>query len=177
LSPETNIRAAVPGDEAALALLGSATFLETYADKVRGGDIVAHCAVKHSATVYAAWLRDERCRIWAAETATGALVGYLVLTPATLPDGKAHPDDLEIQRIYVLSRVQAGGVGYRLMQGALAEAVRLGARQVVLGVLKKNTQAVAFYRRQGFSEIGARRFQVGEAVFDDYVLGRRCPFG
>ncbi len=174
MSLETNIRVALPGDEAALSLLGAATFLETYADKVRGPDIVAHCAVKHSAAVYAAWLGNDRCRVWAAETATGALVGYLVLTPATLPDGEAHADDLEIQRIYVLSRVQAGGVGHRLMQGALQEAALRGARQVVLGVLKKNTQAVAFYRRQGFEEIGARRFQVGAAVFDDYVLGRDC---
>ncbi len=177
MSLETNIRVAIPGDEAALALVGAATFLETYADKVRGADIVSHCAAKHSAAVYAAWLGDDRCRVWAAETATGALVGYLVLTPATLPDGEAHPDDLEIQRIYVLSRVQAGGVGYRLMQGALEEAAQRRARQVVLGVLKKNTQAVAFYRRQGFAEIGTRQFQVGAAVFDDYVLGRHCLAG
>lgn len=146
--------------------------LETYAEKVPGDDIVAHCANRHSVAVYEAWLKDPRNTTWIAETMTGAPAGYLVLMPATLPDKHPHADDLEIQRIYVLSRYHGTGLGPRLMQAAI-EAARIGgARQLVLGVLKTNTRAVAFYERQGFTRIDVRKFQVGQTLFDDFVFAR-----
>ena len=166
-----SIRLATPGDADALSLVGSATMLETYADKVPGSDIVAHCMRRHSAAVYAAWLADSEVAVWIAETAGGAAVGYLVLMPATLPEGSAHADDLEVQRIYLLSRFHGSGIGHRLINLAAAETRARRKRQLVLGVLKANTRAVAFYRRQGFQEVGTRRFQVGDSVFEDFVLG------
>ena len=168
-----SLRLAGPADAQALALLGAATMLETYAELVDGADIVAHCTHRHAAAVYQAWLADPDAVIWIAETVRRAAVGYLVLTPATLPDDRPHPDDLEVQRIYVLSRYHGTGVGYALMSRAIDEAARRGAREVVLGVLKLNVRAVAFYRRQGFREVGTRVFQVGGARFDDFVLGRQ----
>lgn len=159
-------------DDRALALLGSATMLETYAELVDGPDIVAHCENRHAVAVYRAWLADPQVVIWIAETIRRNAVGYLVLTPATLPDDAAHPRDLEVQRIYVLSRYHGAGVGHLLMSRAIEESVQRRARAMVLGVLKRNTRAVAFYHRQGFREIGTRVFQVGSARFDDFVLGR-----
>ncbi len=146
--------------------------LETYAELVDGPDIVAHCENRHSVAVYAAWLADPSVVIWIAETIRRNAVGYLVLMPATLPDDAPHPDDLEVQRIYVLSRYHGTGIGHALMTRAVEESARRGARQVVLGVLKRNTRAVAFYRRQGFREVGTRVFQVGSARFDDFVFGK-----
>jgi ribosomal protein S18 acetylase RimI-like enzyme len=167
-----SIRIAGADDAARLSLVGSATMLETYAERIRGDDIVAHCSTRHGVAVYLAWLADPSVTIWLAETATGAPVGYLVLMAATLPDVAPHPDDLEVQRIYVLSRYHGTGIGRRLMQKAIDTARDRRARQLVLGVLKVNAKAVAFYRRQGFSEIGVRTFHVGTSVFDDYVFGR-----
>ncbi len=169
---ELSIRLAAPDDARALSLLGSATMLETYAELVDGPDIVAHCENRHSVAVYAAWLADPSVVIWIAETIRRNAVGYLVLMPATLPDDAPHPDDLEVQRIYVLSRYHGTGIGHALMTRAIEESARRGARQVVLGVLKRNTRAVAFYRRQGFREVGTRVFQVGSARFDDFVFGK-----
>ena len=168
-----HIRLAVPDDARALSLLGSAAMLESYAELIDGPDIVAHCENRHSVAVYAAWLADPRVVTWIAETARRTAVGYLVLMPATLPEDAPHPQDLEVQRIYLLSRYHGTGAGHVLMTHAIEESARRGARQVVLGVLKRNTRALAFYRRQGFSEIGTRVFQVGSARFDDFLLGRR----
>jgi len=145
--------------------------LETYADKIGGADLVTHCGRRHSAAFYAAWLQDTANTIWIAQTPTKTAIGYLVLTPPTLPAPQPDPRDLEIQRIYVLSRFHAAGVGHRLMTMAIEAARARAARQLVLGVMKKNERALAFYRRQGFAEIGTRIFQVGAATFDDYVLG------
>ncbi len=166
-----SIRRATADDAAALSVVGSATMLETYADRIPGADIVAHCLHKHSAAVYAAWLADPDVAIWIAQTTSRAAVGYLVLMPAALPDPDPHPDDLEVQRIYLLSRFHGTAAGHALMNHAIAETRARGKRQLVLGVLKANTRAVAFYRRQGFVEIGTRTFQVGASVFDDFVMG------
>jgi ribosomal protein S18 acetylase RimI-like enzyme len=166
------IRQAHPGDEHALALVGRATFLETYAHMIPGMDMVAHCTTKHSAETYAAWLSDPAVTIWLAETSVQSPVGYLALTKATLPNEFPHPEDLEIQRIYVLSRFQRTGMGFALMNLAVAKAVSRGANRLVLGVHKDNARALAFYQRQGFTIIDDRKFPVGTSIFCDHVLAR-----
>ncbi len=167
-----SIRRATTDDAEALSVVGSATMLETYADKIPGRDIVAHCIRRHSPAVYAAWLADPDIAIWVAETASHAAAGYLVLMPAALPEPEPYPDDLEVQRIYLLSRFHGTSTGHALMNQAIAETKARGKRQLVLGVLKTNTRAVDFYRRQGFAEIGTRTFKVGASVFDDFVMGK-----
>ena len=164
------IRKAVPGDALALSLLGSATMLETYAEKVPGADILAHCVNCHSIATYDAWLADPVITTWLAESATGAPVGYLVLMPTTL--AAASPADFEVQRIYVLSGFHGAALGHRLMRLAIAGAAAHGAPRLVLGVMRANTRAVAFYERQGFRVIGARMFTVGASIFEDHVMGR-----
>lgn len=152
--------------------MGAATFLETYAHMLSGADMVAHCAAKHSAAQYAAWLADSACSVWIAETSVRAPAGYLVLTPPTLPPGEADPRDLEVMRIYVLSRYHGSGLGHALMQHALGHARQAGKRRLVLGMHKQNHQALRFYERQGFSIVGTRDFQVGAQLCADWVLAR-----
>ena len=166
------IRQAHPGDEHALALVGSATFLETYAHMIPGTDMILHCSTKHSAETYAAWLTDPAVTIWLAETEVRSPIGYLVLTRATLPTEAPQPEDLEIQRIYVLNRFHRTGMGYALMNLAVAKAVSKGAARLVLGVHNDNARALAFYQRQGFSIIDGRKFCVGDSIFCDKVLAR-----
>ena len=175
--PQPSIRVARAGDAPALALLGAATLLETYAELVRGEDILAHAAGKHAAAVYAEWIEDPSARVWIAETGTAAPAGYMVLIPATLPVGAPRPGDLEVVRIYVLTRYQSSGLGYALMRRAIAEAEALRAPRLVLGVNRDNAKALAFYARQGFRTIGTRAFPVGDAVFDDLVLARQGKEG
>ena len=170
--PKLTIRQAVPGDEGALALVGSATFLETYAHMIPGPDLVAHCATKHSPALYATWLADPTVTIWIAETEAKAPVGYLLLTRATLPEAAPQPHDLEVQRIYVLSRFHRTGMGHALMNLAISKAITRGAKRLVLGVHVDNSRALAFYKRQGFAQIDDRKFAVGESIFCDFVLGR-----
>lgn len=168
-----DIRPCGPQDAGALALVGQATFLETYATVLPAADILAHCGHEHGEGRYAAWLaRPETYRFWAAEVAgLGATVGYVMLCPADLPV-PTGPGDLEIKRIYLLSRFQGGGVGARLMTTAIDAARALGARRLLLGVYGENASAIAFYARQGFTEAGVRKFQVGANTYDDLVLAR-----
>ena len=94
------IRRCIPEDDASLALVGQATFLETFAGILIGNDVVAHCAKAHSVSIYREWLQDPEYALWLVEIAPGnAPIGFMVVAPPDLP----LPDtsgDLELKRIY-----------------------------------------------------------------------------
>ncbi|CAN7243922.1 GNAT family N-acetyltransferase [Phenylobacterium sp. LjRoot219] len=174
---DVEIRRAGPDDAAALALVGQATFLETYAGQLERENILAHCAHEHAAARYAGWLADGVSQVWIAETTHGrAPVGYAVVAAADLPVALAA-DDLELKRFYLLSRLHGQGHGARLMETVAADARASGARRLLLGVFSANTRAIAFYARQGFTQAGVRKFRVGEGVYDDLVLARLLAEG
>jgi ribosomal protein S18 acetylase RimI-like enzyme len=170
VTAEVSIRRAHPGDEEALALIGQATFLETFSGVLDGAAIVEHCRKAHSTDQYAAWLNERRSAVWLAEAVPGnAPVGYVVVAPVELPS--AHPDqDLELKRIYLLGRYQGGGTGRRLLEQAVAHAASSGAVRLLLGVYAGNQSAQDFYRRQGFSHLTERTFYVGGKGYDDHVM-------
>jgi GNAT superfamily N-acetyltransferase len=164
------IREAGASDAERLSLVGRATFLETFAGILDEDAILGHCRTKHGPEVYAGWLADGESRLWLAEAEPGrAPVGFAVLTEPDLPEARPEPGDVEIRRIYLLSRFQGGGLGRALMEVALDAARATGKRRVVLGAYRENP-VVPFYERFGFAVIGERRFQVGPRTYDDVVL-------
>lgn len=166
------LRACGAGDAAALALLGQATFLETFAGILDGADILAHCARQHDSALYRDWLADPAMRLWLAEVKPGgAPVGYLVLSPSTLTLAEPRAGDLEIKRVYLLHRFQGQRVGRRLMDAALQHARATGAGRVLLGVYADNHAAQAFYRGCGFAQVGVRTFRIGATDYHDVILG------
>lgn len=170
MSPVARIRLCRPGDEDALALVGQATFLETFAGVLPGSDIVAHCRRQHAPSVYRSWL-DSGAHVWLAEAdCSGAPIGYLVLAPASLPVTNPSDRDLEVKRIYLLHQFHGRGIGKELMLAAEQRARETGATRLLLGVYSRNARAVEFYERYGFRRIGTRRFRVGEHEYDDFVL-------
>lgn len=167
-----NIRPCAPGDEAALTLLGQATFLEAFAGTLHGSDIFAHCARMHSPQQYARWLQDPTMHLWVAETTHGATpVGYLVLSPADLPLPDLSEADAEVKRVYLLHRFQGLGLGRRLMDIARDRARQLGRRRLLLGVYAQNHAAIGFYRTLGYHPVGTRTFRVGDTDCQDLILG------
>ncbi len=165
------LRRADPGDADALALVGQATMLETYAGELEGADILAHCAGQHSAAKYAGWIGAEDAACCLLEV-KGAPVGYAVVCAPDLPVAP-ETGDVELKRIYLLHRFQGAGMGRALMEWAVDEARSRGARRLLLGVYARNEAALGFYARQGFERIGTRTFTVGRMVCDDFVLGMR----
>src|SRR5262249_13957365 len=141
------IRAAASADASRLALIGQATFLQSYAHMLHADDILAHCTNQHSAAFYAEQLANPAARFWLAEIEFGAApIGYLMLDKPHLPN-ETGPDDIEIRRIYVLHRFHGEHVGARLVSAALDAARDMGRRRALLAVYHGNTPAIAFYRR------------------------------
>jgi len=164
------IRTAGAQDCDRLALVGAATFLETFAGILDGVAIVGHCTREHAPAAYKAYL-GEGAVAWLGETEVGAgPVGYALLAAAKLPG--AEPGDFELKRIYVLSRFQGSGLGRGLMEAAIDRAAGAGATRLLLGVYKGNERALAFYARNGFVRIAERLFQVGDRQYEDLVLAR-----
>ena len=166
------LRRAVAEDAAALALVAGATLLDTFAGILSGRDLVAHCAANNTPAKFAAWADDPASVVMLAEAANGAApVGYSVLTTPDLPV-ETGPDDIELRRIYTLSRLHGSGLGPVLMARALDDARAMGKKRVLLGVYGGNVRARAFYERQGFTVAGTRRFLVGETLHDDMIYAR-----
>lgn len=167
---EYALRPCGPGSEEKLALVGAASFLETFAGFLPGEDILAHCRNQHSAKKYAAMLAQPETHACIAEV-KNAPVGYAVVCPPDLPV-PVGPDDLELKRIYLLHRFQGSGIGAALMQWSIETARAMGKRRLLLGVNAENN-AIAFYRRQGFEDAGTRKFQVGNTLCDDLIMARK----
>jgi ribosomal protein S18 acetylase RimI-like enzyme len=166
------LRPCRPDDAPALALIGQATILETYAEVLPVADLLHHCRVQHGEALYADWLSRADHRLWLAEVAeTGAPVGYMALTPSDLPVA-AGPRDVELRRIYLLSLFHGGGLGARMMRTATEAAVVAGFERLLLSVYSLNAQALGFYARQGFTQAGVQKFRVGANFYDDLVLER-----
>ena len=170
MNETVSIRRAAPDDAAALSAVGTASFLESYAGVIDGRAIVRHCAERQSAAAFAAALGAPGHALWLAEAPPNAApVGYLHLSPPDLPV-ETRTDDLEIKRIYALSRWHGRGIGAALLAGAEAHGRAAGAARLLLGVYKGNARALGFYDRVGFTRIGERLFDVGGAVYEDWVL-------
>ena len=160
------IREAGPDDAARLSLISNATFLETFAGAIDGDALLAHCEDKHHPT-YLAALLEKGARAWLAEV-DDAPIGYALVNAPELD--AARPGDVELKKIYLLSRFHGSGAARELFAHALAGAA--GHERMLLGVKADNHRAIAFYTKQGFHQIATRRFDVGGTLYDDVVLAR-----
>lgn len=159
------VREASAEDAERLSLVSDATFLETFAHEIPGNAMLAHCREKH-APAFIADLLEKGARAWLAEI-DGTPVGYAMLIPTPELDA-AQEGDVELKKIYVLSRFQGTGTAQRLMAEAVSAAK--GNKRLLLGVKDDNHRAISFYKRQGFEVIGTRQFNVGGELYDDFVF-------
>ncbi|MGD0312035.1 MAG: GNAT family N-acetyltransferase [Acidimicrobiales bacterium] len=98
-------------------------------------------------------------------------IGYVKLRPTT---GPGSNDGLSISGIAVRPDHQRQGLGGRLLEEAIDEARRRGARRLTLHVLGTNTAAIRLYESHGFAvdTVQCRAFQLDERLVDDVVMTR-----
>lgn len=158
-------------DARALAHLGSATFLASFANDHPGKPLIEHLDTEHSVDYYRNKLSDPCVDIVIGETPLGAPVGYVMLVPAEHPDLQ-QDGDIELKRIYLLGPWQGAGNGRALMDQAMQMARMRGASRLLLAVYESNSRAVSFYERSGFVPVGETVFMVGDVAFRDMVYAK-----
>jgi diamine N-acetyltransferase len=166
----TTLRRATGADAGKLALIGAASFLETFANDHPGDATVAFIRDYHSEAAWVATLAKPDTAVWIVEEVAGCPIGYAVVSPGALPG--TTPDDAELKRIYVLSHWHGTAIGRDLFDRAEAEARVRGAVRMVLSVYKRNARAIRFYEKQGFVVIGEAIFAEFPVEFADKVMAK-----
>ncbi len=157
-------------DASLLSLVASASVLEAFAGELSGADLLAHCQENNSPEAFAKYLAQPTTQCVLAEAEPGdAPVGYTVCCEPDLPV-ETTPDDYELRRIYLLHRFQGLGLGRALMEDALERTRKLGRNRLLLGVYGKNHDAIRFYKKAGFRQIGERYFTLGSTTHHDAVM-------
>ena len=174
----TTIRRATTEDAAALAELGTATFIESFGQLYVPRDLQAFLEESHSVEAYAKVLANPDYALWIAERpaedGTMRAIGYAQAGPGGLAHDDMQPGDGELKRLYLLKSEQNGGVGRALFDQALAWLERDGPRTLWISVWSENLGAQRFYGRYGFEFAGEYAFIVGEQRDREFIF-RRLP--
>lgn len=166
------IRRATPADARLLATLGAQAFIDTFAADNTPDDMSVYLAEAFGESIQRAEIDDSRNTVYVAERGRDT-IGYATLREGEAPRSVGDSDAIEIARLYSFKRWIGSGVGAALMQRCLDEAASRGRRTIWLGVWEHNTRAIAFYRRWGFADVGAKSFQLGADLQTDRVMARR----
>ena len=167
--PSPTIRPATLADAAALAEIAARTFDDTFSPQTPAADMALFLAEKYGVAQQTAELRDAAMTTLLVEL-EGRLAGFAQLKEGPVPECVAGPRPIEIYRFYLDKEWKGRGVAQALMEAARAEARRLGAETIWLGVWEKNARAIAFYSKCGFIEVGSHLFPVGNDPQVDRIM-------
>lgn len=109
-----------------------------------------------SRDAFVAELRNVRSSLWVAEHRWPAgvdLVGYLCRWIVE--------DEAQVLNVTIHPSWRRRGLGRWLLERALVDAVRRGARRATLEVRRHNAPAIALYERMGFRRVGERKNYYG----------------
>ncbi len=99
-------------------------------------------------------------------------LGFLAFGPAQA--GEACP----LHKFYLLPEEQGSGKGRAALALLIELAARSGATSLELRVNRHNTQAIAFYQRNGFSTYAEDLHEIGGGfAMDDFLMRRNLEEG
>ena len=101
---------------------------------------------------------------------TDTLVGYLKINEGNAQTEQFHDSCLELERIYVLPEFQGRGIGKQMLHKVIAIAKYKQLEYVWLGVWQVNTNAVRFYKREGFEIFDTHYYIVGNDKQTDWLM-------
>ena len=128
--------------------------------------VIEHITTEwHAPTLLTQQVQNPALFFGVARTEVGHVVG---LVTASVSD-----DVLMINRLYVLPDHQHQGIGQQLLQASY-EAF-LACQRVRLEVEVQNHIGVAFYRHQGFTEVGQRQEQIQNTLLEVMTMEKVLP--
>jgi ribosomal protein S18 acetylase RimI-like enzyme len=81
------------------------------------------------------------------------------------------PHEIKLEQLYLNPSLHGQGLGGQMMRHVIARALALGRTVMMLQVNKNNHDAIAVYRKMGFTVREEARFDIGQGfVMDDYIM-------
>ncbi len=165
------IRRASLADAESLGELAVRTFCDTFAADNTPEDVAAYLESAYTVTQLARDLADPAITTLVAD-ADGALVAFAQLRAGAAPDCVRGPAPIELWRFYVAKEWHGRGLAQRLMDEVIATALRANTATLWLGVWEHNARAIAYYRKAGYTDVGAQVFMLGSDRQTDRVMMR-----
>jgi ribosomal protein S18 acetylase RimI-like enzyme len=97
-------------------------------------------------------------------------VGYIKLNYGDAQTEFGDGDAVEVERIYILSTYQGAGIGKKLLDFAITNAIENKLRYIWLGVWEHNHKAIRFYEREGFKQFSSHEFALGNDIQTDVLM-------
>lgn len=163
-------REARPADAAALGRIFDTSFCDAFAHLYRPEDLQLFL----SSSGVADWQRQLVDPAFAIRVALsdGAPIGFVKLGPLKLAV-ETHGPALLLDQLYLLKEHHGSGIARALMDWAIEEARRRGARELYLTVYVDNARARRLYDGYGFEPVGRYDFMVGAHADEDIIMRKR----
>lgn len=98
------------------------------------------------------------------------LAGYFKVNENDAQTDIKDKTALELERIYVLREFQGKKLGEWMLQQVEHLARERGKAYLWLGVWEKNTGAIRFYEKQGFTKFGTHPYYIGKDRQIDWLM-------
>lgn len=166
VSCDRTIAPVEPGDIAAVAALAHEVWHAHYPGIISVAQIEYMLAQRYAPAVIIAELACADVW-WYKLTVGDRIVAFSALQM------EAGGAALKIDKLYVHASQQRRGYGGNLIAQAAAVAKTHGCRELVLAVNRNNLQAIAAYRKHGFTVRAAAVKEIGGGfVMDDFILAK-----
>ena len=157
---------AVEADLPALAELAAITWRQHYPGIISPAQIDYMLGKMYSLDVLRDEIRHRKIHFYRLLD-NGRFIGFASIGPTDAPG------TFKLHKLYLLPECHGRGYGWRLLNHCEREAVRLGARRLILAVNKQNSKAIAAYKRSGFTIAESVVNDIGQGyVMDDYVMAK-----
>ena len=142
----------------------SETWVDTYGPFLSQETIRKVTSAWHDPKLLASQIKDPGIFFGVAKDENDRILGLVTAR-------KRDTDTVVIFRLYVHPQHQRKGIGSRLLEeAALAFS---GARRIQLEIEEQNHKGLAFYLKQGFTEIGRKEERVEDEVLKVIEMEKR----
>ncbi|MFM7079147.1 MAG: GNAT family N-acetyltransferase [Bacteroidota bacterium] len=169
--PAFSLRSVSMSDIQALQNLSRKTFAETFASDNSEENMVKYLEEAFSIEKLSEELENPDSIFYFAIVDKNP-VGYLKVNKADAQTELKENKSVEIERIYVLREYHGKEVGKKLCDKAIELSIAEGAEYVWLGVWERNTRAIRFYEKNGFTPFDKHIFKLGDEDQTDILMKR-----
>jgi ribosomal protein S18 acetylase RimI-like enzyme len=159
-----SLEAITESDFETVAGLAESIWRSHYANIVSMAQIEYMLAGRYTPDKLRAYLNSDN-RWMALLRLAGRPIGYCSCSRTSIPD------EMKLEQLYLLQEFRGKGLGGFMLCHVESQARKLGLRVLMLQVNKRNADAIAVYRKAGFTVREEAVFDIGNGFFmDDYVM-------